>query len=222
MYEPIGDVSITGCNAVCVQSTFKFLLYNDGVLVDDTITFSPPDNQDTFFGFWSPEKFDKIEVREIAGTNDNEFFGRIYYQDRSAGEQQCRIEKKIAHLFTNSNGTYTWFAPYTPREVINPFNPSQKVYVYKRERNIKWSADRVRANPQLAWDSAEDVTNRPVGSSNAPYDLIDANITNTTRANYLFGTSSRVHMALFGRLRTDGTLQTYFNDTSGGAPAFTR
>lgn len=74
MYEPTGDISVSGCNAVCVQSTFKFLLYDDGVLVDDTITFSPPDNQDTFFGFWSPEKFDKIEVREIAGTNDNEFF----------------------------------------------------------------------------------------------------------------------------------------------------
>lgn len=106
--------------------------------------------------------------------------------------------------------------------MINPFNSLQKVYIYKRERNIKWNADQVRANPQLAWDSAEDVTLRPVGSSNAPYDLIDANITNTTRANYLFGTGSRVNMALFGRLRTDGTIQTYFNDTSGGAPAFTR
>lgn len=89
MYEPMGDNTTTGCNAVCVQSTFKFELYNDGVLVDDTVTYSPPDNQDAFFGFWSPKKFDEVRIREIVGTNDNEFFGRFYYQDSSCKPQTC-------------------------------------------------------------------------------------------------------------------------------------
>lgn len=86
MYEPMGDTTASGCGASCVESTFKFQLYRDGVLVDDTITFSPPNNQDAFFGFWSPLPFDEVRIREITGSDDDEFFGRIFYQDRSAGE----------------------------------------------------------------------------------------------------------------------------------------
>lgn len=74
MYEPMGDNTISGCNAVCVESTFRFELYKNGTLVDNTITFSPENNVDTFFGFSSPRSFDEVRVREITGTNDNEFF----------------------------------------------------------------------------------------------------------------------------------------------------
>jgi len=68
IYEPMGDNTLSGCNSVCGESTFTFELYDNGVLVDNTIKFSPSNNQDTFFGFWSPHLFDEVRVRETTTT----------------------------------------------------------------------------------------------------------------------------------------------------------
>lgn len=79
IYEPMGDNAITGCNSVCGESTFTFELYDDGILVDNSVKFNPPNNTDTFFGFSFPKKFDEVRIRETTSTagsflGDNEFF----------------------------------------------------------------------------------------------------------------------------------------------------
>lgn len=67
---------IDTCNATCVPSTFSFdFLYNGSSvgsvlvdLADDTLVF---------LGMASTEIFDEIQVREIIGGADNEFFGNF-------------------------------------------------------------------------------------------------------------------------------------------------
>lgn len=177
MYEPIGDNTITGCNVApnsCIESEFTFELYRNGALVDNTIKFSPENNKDTFFGFSSPESFDEIRVRETKGNHDNEFFGRIYYQDRSAGAQQCETKKVIA--MNTSNGTYasnnaTMFFDFMPREVTYD---GKKVYVYKILKKTTASKASIIANPSEAYKNATDATNT--------FDFIEANLTPTNAA----------------------------------------
>lgn len=80
--EPTGpnppNSAANGCNvAVCVDSTFEFTLFANGVGIE-TLSFRPIDDaaQDevVFFGFISDTAFDAIQVREVVGSNDNEMF----------------------------------------------------------------------------------------------------------------------------------------------------
>ena len=78
VHEPIAfNGKLDGCNIApnpCLQSTFQVKLF-DGVTAIDTVTFSPPDDVLAFFGVTSTSYFNRLEIREIVGSNDNEFFG---------------------------------------------------------------------------------------------------------------------------------------------------
>jgi hypothetical protein len=64
------------CNTTCAESTFQITVLN-GALVVGSHVFSKPDDVLTFVGVASTDPFDRIEIREIVGTNDNEFFGNF-------------------------------------------------------------------------------------------------------------------------------------------------
>jgi MYXO-CTERM domain-containing protein len=77
-YQPSAPGMIDGCNvAVCVDSQFKVRLLS-GATVLATIPWTPFKDDRTFFGVWSDTAFDKLEIREIVGTDDNEFYGQFY------------------------------------------------------------------------------------------------------------------------------------------------
>ena len=60
-----------------VDSTFLVRLKREGSPVGE-FTFNRPDDQASFVGVASTETFDRVEVREIIGGIDNEFFGQFY------------------------------------------------------------------------------------------------------------------------------------------------
>jgi hypothetical protein len=64
------------CNTTCVESTFQITVLN-GALVVGSHVFSMPNDVLTFVGVASTDPFNRIEIREIIGTNDNEFFGNF-------------------------------------------------------------------------------------------------------------------------------------------------
>ncbi|MEM6759055.1 MAG: VPLPA-CTERM sorting domain-containing protein [Pseudomonadota bacterium] len=78
VFEPQNSTAtFNGCNVgTCVESTFQ-LSFLSGASVVDTITFSPDNEILDFIGYTSAVAFDRIEIRETIGTNDNEFFGNF-------------------------------------------------------------------------------------------------------------------------------------------------
>ncbi len=69
-----------------------------------------------------------MRVRETTGGIDNERFGRIYYQDRSAGKQQCEVKKVLmTSTAAYPDNNYMIFYDYTPREIVYG---GKKIYVY--------------------------------------------------------------------------------------------
>ncbi len=67
-----------GCNnTTCVDSTFSVTLKNGPTTVG-SFQFNAPDNVLAFVGVQSDTEFDRVEIREITGNNDDEYFGEFY------------------------------------------------------------------------------------------------------------------------------------------------
>ena len=60
-----------------VDSTFSVTLKNGGVFVD-SFQFNVPDDVIAFVGVSSDLPFDRVEIRDITATNDDEFWGEFY------------------------------------------------------------------------------------------------------------------------------------------------
>lgn len=78
---PPGPTDPDTCNtAVCVNSSFEVTLLNGAMVVGSFSFSSPPVRPNDllqFVGVGSSEPFDRIEIRESVGSNDNEFFGNF-------------------------------------------------------------------------------------------------------------------------------------------------
>ncbi|MCC6678081.1 MAG: hypothetical protein IT436_13150 [Phycisphaerales bacterium] len=61
----------------CANSNFSVTLYREGSPVGQ-FTYNRPDDTAAFVGFVSVDPFDRIEVRELDGTCDDEYFGRFW------------------------------------------------------------------------------------------------------------------------------------------------
>lgn len=72
-----GNTTDTCFIAVCADSTFQVTLRNGATLVD-SFTFNAPDDVLAFAGVWSSAAFNLLEIREIVGDQENEYFGRVY------------------------------------------------------------------------------------------------------------------------------------------------
>jgi hypothetical protein len=66
-----------GCYTACVDSTFEVTL-KDGATTVGSFQFNAADDTAAFVGVWSDVAFTALEVREIVGTDDDEFYGRVY------------------------------------------------------------------------------------------------------------------------------------------------
>lgn len=64
-------------NAPFQESTFEVKLF-DGTDFRDSFTFAAPNDTAYFVGAWGDFAFDNIEIREIVGGAENEFFGQFY------------------------------------------------------------------------------------------------------------------------------------------------
>jgi hypothetical protein len=85
LHEPSYEQPVpSGCNvATCIDSTFSIELFA-GAASLGIISYNAPDDPDDniggplgFFGVQSSVLFDRVEVRETIGTNDNEHFGNV-------------------------------------------------------------------------------------------------------------------------------------------------
>jgi hypothetical protein len=65
------------CNAPCVDSTFEVSVLDGGNAVG-TVLFQPIQDQAEFFGVWTDTAFDELQITEITGGIDNEYFGRFF------------------------------------------------------------------------------------------------------------------------------------------------
>ena len=72
--EPEHDPNV---NAIFVDSTFRVTVL-DGTNTLESFTYNAPNDQAWFVGLWSDTAFDTVQIREITGGNENEFFGRFY------------------------------------------------------------------------------------------------------------------------------------------------
>jgi hypothetical protein len=77
-HEPGSSTAIIdGCNTTCVNSQWSLRLMSGATLVA-AVPWTFPKDQASFVGVWSDTAFNRLEVRETLGTDDNEFYGQFY------------------------------------------------------------------------------------------------------------------------------------------------
>jgi hypothetical protein len=64
-------------DALLEASTFSITLRRGNAIVE-THVLRPGNAQPSFFGVWTVEPFDQVEIREIEGGSDTELFGRFF------------------------------------------------------------------------------------------------------------------------------------------------
>lgn len=76
-----GSTGTWGCNAPCFDTSFQFEFF-DGTTSLGTFLYNAPDDNGTaaggpvgFFGVTSDVAFDRVQVRDLTNTIDNEIFG---------------------------------------------------------------------------------------------------------------------------------------------------
>lgn len=84
-HEPTAGVSgIDGCwVSSCTDSNFTITIKNGNTIVG-TESFNFADDSLAFFGIWSDQLFDRFEIRDASGTNDDEFFGQVFTGNTAA------------------------------------------------------------------------------------------------------------------------------------------
>jgi hypothetical protein len=75
--EPGESASGQGCQAPCHDTTFQVTLLSGDTAVG-SFEFNRPEDRPAFVGVSADEPFDRIEIRDLTGTIDNEYFGRFY------------------------------------------------------------------------------------------------------------------------------------------------
>ncbi|MHB9080190.1 MAG: type VI secretion system tube protein Hcp [Pirellulaceae bacterium] len=107
--EPEHDPNVY---AAFVDSTFSVTLKRGGAVVG-TFDFNSPSDQASFIGATSSTPFDRIEIRELIGGIENEFFGRMYLGNTPPAANDNSVTG--SYIGTNATGT----APITlPPETV--------------------------------------------------------------------------------------------------------
>ena len=86
-----GSTGTWGCNAPCFDTTFRIELF-DGSTSLGSFTYNAPDDASTaaggpvgFFGVTSTIAFDRVQVRDLTNTIDNEIFGEFVIATSAPG-----------------------------------------------------------------------------------------------------------------------------------------
>jgi hypothetical protein len=77
-----GQATNTCFVAVCTDSTFLVTLLSGGSVVG-SFTYNAPDDVAAFVGVWSTVAFDRVEIRDLTATIDDEYWGQFYTGTRS-------------------------------------------------------------------------------------------------------------------------------------------
>src|ERR1044072_7088718 len=78
-----------------MESTFVVTL-KLGTDTVDSFSFSAPNDVAYFVGVWTNEPFNRVEIREVVGGAENEFFGQFYLSDVSQGPSASQLLIKRA------------------------------------------------------------------------------------------------------------------------------
>ncbi|MDO8478199.1 MAG: PEP-CTERM sorting domain-containing protein [Candidatus Rokubacteria bacterium] len=76
-----GSTTDTCFVAICTDSTFAVTVKNGSTIIH-AFTFNAADDVAAFVGVWSSDAFDRLEIRELNNTIDDEFWGQVYTGDR--------------------------------------------------------------------------------------------------------------------------------------------
>lgn len=77
MFEPTNTGVVVGCNATCVDSTFRIEFFL-GASSLGFFDINAPNDTAAFYGWWSDSAFDKVTLTETVGGIDNEYFGDLH------------------------------------------------------------------------------------------------------------------------------------------------
>jgi hypothetical protein len=93
-HEPIDPAHVTdGCFAPCIDSTFSVTL-KDGASTVGNFNFNAPDATLAFVGVWSDLAFNRVEIREITGGVDDEYYGQFF-----TGKQAAPVPEAASLIF---------------------------------------------------------------------------------------------------------------------------
>lgn len=84
-----------------VDSTFSVTLF-DGLTTIDSFTFNAANDVAAFVGVWADVQFDRVEIKEIVGAGENEFFGQFYTGPTTSGSAVVTPIPPAAMLFATS------------------------------------------------------------------------------------------------------------------------
>lgn len=73
------------------SSKFNVTLREDGVFRGRYL-FETPDNNIQFIGVWSPRPFDRMQIREVATANENEYFGSVWTSQRQPSSKVRKLK----------------------------------------------------------------------------------------------------------------------------------
>ena len=154
-----------------------------------------------------------MQIREKIGSNDNERFGRIYYQDRSAGAQQCETKKVLVTSTANyPSNPYLIFYDYIPREVTYD---GKKIYVYNPLGNTTQSLATITADPSVAYGK--------IKKFSTPFQFMDNKLTPSNSASIFNSTGVGVISSpLLCFIKPNGLEQCQYNDAQVGYPVFAK
>ena len=83
-FDCVEPTSGIGAGTGFTDTTFSVTLKNGAVIVD-SFPFNAPDDVLAFIGVSSDLPFDRVEIRDITATNDDEFWGEFYTSSITPG-----------------------------------------------------------------------------------------------------------------------------------------
>jgi hypothetical protein len=113
-HEPTAPGSGSGTcgDTVCPDSTFQVTLFSTSTQVG-SFTFNASNNVAAFIGVQSTAQFNRVEIREIVGGIDDEFFGQ-FYTVLSCGSAAPDLTATIDSFTVRVPPTIAWGQPLTP------------------------------------------------------------------------------------------------------------
>jgi hypothetical protein len=102
------DATMPAWGGTPVDSSFQIRLFLGGVAVGDFITGNLPKDVVTFIGVWSDTAFDRVEIVDLTGNDDDEYFGRFYTGTSAAAATVTAIAGTGAAV-PGGTGVFTGF-----------------------------------------------------------------------------------------------------------------
>lgn len=111
--EPENDPNV---NETFVDSTFAVTVKN-GATSLFSFTFNAPNDAAAFVGVAGATLFDRVEIRETVGTDDNEFYGRVYTGTQAVPEPSSLASAALGLVGLAGYIRWKWAQVRRPRRI---------------------------------------------------------------------------------------------------------